>query len=119
MKKIISALLAASLLVVPVAASAHDHDRYEHRDRSNGVLPFIAGAVVGGIIVDSARKDSRPTYYYAAPPLPPTYYTAPDYYPAETVVVLNRYYVYGRGTCETREIRDAYGRWLRTEQVCY
>ena len=56
MKKIISALLAASLLVVPVAASAHDHDRYEHRDRSNGVLPFIAGAVVGGIIVDSARK---------------------------------------------------------------
>jgi Ni/Co efflux regulator RcnB len=124
MKKFISALLAATLLTVPVAASAHDYDRgsdrareydydrYRRHDRhdeyDHRLLPLGIGLLLGGVIVNAARSGP-----------PPTYYTAPDYYPTESVTVLNRYYVHGRGMCETHEIRDAYGRWLRTEQFCY
>lgn len=76
MKKILTALLAATLVVSPVAAQ-HRHDRdgynrhqssrhYEHRERrrdknGNLILGIIIGGIAGAVIADRNRyeRDDR------------------------------------------------------------
>lgn len=84
MKKILTALIASSLLVTP--ALAHDRsyrsDRYRERDHTGEVVvPLIIGTVLGAVISSSRDRDYRAYdrydgrgYYIPSPPAVPEYY---------------------------------------------
>ena len=95
MKKIIVGLVVASMLTSSIAL-AHDREwreppRREHRGGGVNPWPFIAGAVVGGIIVNEVISDREE---YRRPPM--------------------RYV----NVCENIELYDQYGRYVRTERRC-
>ena len=57
----------------------HDYSRHGwHHDHGNTVGALIAGALIGGVIVNAIDHSSHRTYYpqpyYAPPPPPPGYY---------------------------------------------
>lgn len=93
MKKIIVGLVVASMLATSIA-DAHDRDwreppRREHHG-GGGVnpWPFIAGAVVGGIIVNEVVREQ---------PRPPQRYVT---------------------VCEDIMLYDSSGRYIKTERHC-
>ena len=67
MKKITSIAIIVGAIITPTLASADGHrwrepPRVEHREGRGGInpWPFIAGAVVGGILVNAAQADDSP-----------------------------------------------------------
>lgn len=119
MNKILkSILLGVSLLaIVPaVPAQAHDrrwgvdnnyrspyhhghhHDHHGRRSGLNTTEKVILGAIIGGVLVDTANRNRRlepaPTYVR---PLPEPYVTQ---------------------TCTTREVYDQYNRLISRERFC-
>ena len=87
MKKLLITLIACT---VPMTAMA-DRDRFEHREHHGGVnpWPFVAGAVIGGIIVNEVNRDR-------------------EYRPPMRYVTI----------CEDLALYDSYGRYVRTERQC-
>jgi hypothetical protein len=56
--KAITILTAVILAISPISANADEHGHRNHEHRSNGInpWPFLAGAVVGGIIIHEAER---------------------------------------------------------------
>jgi hypothetical protein len=66
MKKIILAAVIACMIPTMALADRDDHhrggERREHREGRGGGFnpwPFVAGAIVGGIIVNESNRDDR------------------------------------------------------------
>lgn len=88
MKRILSAIVASSLIASP--AMAHDrsyrNDHYHDRDRAGDVVvPLIIGTVLGAVISSSRDRDYRAYntydgrgYYIPSPPAAPEYYNCFD-----------------------------------------
>lgn len=101
MKKIIAAVLLASICVTPVYAN-HDRDYvyHDHRNRggvsAGGAVAIGIGAIILGAVIADSRRDDRPVIVQQRP-----------YYPQHQQV------------CETIESRDYYGNLLNRRTVCY
>lgn len=94
MKKIIVGLVVASMLASSIA-EGHDRGwreppRREHNGGGVNPWPFIAGAVVGGIIVNEVVRDRE------------------EYRPPQRYVTV----------CEDIMLYDSSGRYIKTERHC-
>lgn len=87
MKRILTAIIASSLVATP--AMAHDRSyRNGHRGHDRGsdvVVPIIIGAVLGAVLSSSRDRDYRAYdrndgrgYYIPSPPAAPEYYNCFD-----------------------------------------
>lgn len=73
-----AAALALVTIAAPLAAAADDHGYRRpppppSGHKSNDVLPFIAGAIIGGAIVGGLNSQPRPAYQPARRPVAPGY----------------------------------------------
>ena len=87
------ALIAASLLVLSSAATAHEGPWRApvHVDHGSNPWPFIAGAVIGGIIIHEAEKPA---------PVPA---------PSENLAYVNGVLMKRVQTCHQEIVRDSFG----------
>lgn len=73
MNKFLTSVAVIAALGFASTASARDgwrgdRDGRSERHYSNGIVPFVAGAVIGGLIVESTRPNyDRPYTVYAYP----------------------------------------------------
>ena len=101
MKKIIVGLVVASMLASSIA-EAHDRGWREppHREHRGGggvnPWPFIAGAVVGGIIVNEVVRDREVV-------------REREYNPPVRYVTI----------CENIPLYDSEGRYIKTDRYCH
>lgn len=103
MKKILTALLAVSMIATPAMAGHRDRGNGEHRERRGGGCGWLCGALIGGVVVgalSSSRQEEREreydNRYY-----PPNYRYDQRYCVREQIVEW-RYgerYVYWQTTC--------------------
>jgi hypothetical protein len=99
MKKILTSLIAVSLLATP--AIARDHRRHDRHEKSGNGCGWLCGAIIGGIVVGalSSSKENEERYdnrYY-----PPDYRYDRRYCVREQIVEW-RYgerYIYWQTTC--------------------
>lgn len=90
MKKVILAVALACMLPAVAMADRGNHHR-EHRGGGFNPWPFVAGAVIGGIIVHEADRDRE------RQPPPRRYITV----------------------CENIMLYDARGTYIKTERHCH
>jgi len=73
--KYLIAILASFIVLTPTVASADGwrggREHYEHRGGGVNPWPFLAGAVVGGIIVHAASEANEPRVISSRRPEPP------------------------------------------------
>lgn len=74
-KIIASAVIASLTLSSPAMAEGYRHYRnYPHHEGGRWVLPALAGAIIGGILVESSRPAPAPEpRVVVVPPQNPTY----------------------------------------------
>lgn len=87
MKKV--GLLLVVALSVVVAQPALADGRHHQRGHGNSLLPFVAGAVIGGVVVGTFMQP-QPMYaqpVYIAPPPPRLMMPRPYYAPAPVYAV--------------------------------
>ena len=56
MKKLMTCMLVASMLVTTPAAARHDR---EHRQRDRGGCGWLCGAIIGGVVVGAIASGNR------------------------------------------------------------
>jgi len=97
-KLVLTTLIAASLMSVPVARAD---------EGANIALGVIGGIVLGGAFFGGSHNnyDRPPRVEYYPPPPPVYYYPAPQ----------PRYY---QPYCERRNYYDYYGNYTGTETIC-
>ena len=108
MKKIVSALVLASMMLSSTQAVAHDrrwgvddnrYSPYYHGNRgridTGDAIAIGLGALILGAAIGNTRRDNRP------------------------VVVQQPYYQQEQQVCETIETRDYYGNLMNRRTVCY
>jgi len=101
MKKILTSLIAVSLLATPAMARDHrGHERYEKRGNGCG---WLCGAIIGGVVIGalSSKRDEEREREYDNRYYPPDYRYDRRYCVREQIVEW-RYgerYIYWQTTC--------------------
>jgi hypothetical protein len=102
MKKILTSLIAVSLLATP--AMAREHHNYEYREKSGGNgCGWLCGAIIGGVVIGalSSKRDEEREREYDNRYYPPDYRYDRRYCVREQIVEW-RYgerYIYWQTTC--------------------
>ena len=110
MKKLITALMVASVVATPALADGHGHGHGGYqRTGAEWVAPMIGGMILGGVLSDM----NRPRYVVPPPVVvaPPPVYANPNPYG-----VPPNPYIYRN--CYWQEVYSQYGQYLGQHQVC-